>query len=221
MRRLLEASKEAARVVNKRKLLMVVATVLTVTACTAGTTKETAAAEPSQLNKETKTAQTVDIGVLGLPLVTHLTLLQQEQRKAQKLNDNATRIEAAIKLLKKTDGRTWYVFSGVTPSGWDCSGLVVWFYEQLGVTLEHRASLQAESGREVDEPMFGDIVAFYHHGYESAYHVGIYVGNGRFISAPRPGQVTTIEKLSRNQFILDGSYMRYIRIIESKKYPSA
>jgi cell wall-associated NlpC family hydrolase len=177
--------------------------------------------KPIQLNKETKTAQTVDISGLGLPLITSLHLLQQEQQKAQKLNDNAIRIEAAIRLLKKTAGHTWYVFSGVTPSGWDCSGLVVWFYEQLGVTLEHRASIQAKSGREVDEPMLGDIVAFYYHGAKYAHHVGIYIGNGEFISAPRPGRVTTIEKLSRNQFILDGSDMRYIRIIESKKYPSA
>jgi cell wall-associated NlpC family hydrolase len=220
MRRLLEASKETLNRVNKQKLLMVTATVLTVTACTAGTTTDKAAAEPEQLNRETKSAHVVDVSDLGIPLVVPAELLQREQQKAQKLNNNAIRIEKAINLLRKTDGQTRYVFSGVTPGGWDCSGLVVWFYEQLGVTLEHRASLQAEFGREVDEPIFGDIVAFYHRGYKDAYHVAIYMGNGEFISAPRPGRVTTIEKLSRNQFIAGGGYMRYIRIIESKKYPS-
>jgi cell wall-associated NlpC family hydrolase len=60
--------------------------------------------------------------------------------------------------------------------------------------------------------MVGDIVAFYYHGASEAHHVGIYIGHGKFISAPRPGTSTAIERVAENQFILDGSEIRFIRI---------
>jgi cell wall-associated NlpC family hydrolase len=217
MKRLLET---LLKILNnrKRRILIVVATVLALTACTAGTSIDQASAQPAQLNSEHKM---LTVNIVGLHSVVSLTLLQQEQRKALQLNKNAIRMKATVKALKKTAGHTWYVFSGATPSGWDCSGLVVWFYGHMGVTLEHRASLQATSGKIVKTPMIGDIVAFYYHGYSTAHHVGIYIGNGKFISAPRPGQVTTIERLSHNQFILDGSYMRYVRIVDQKALPTS
>lgn len=144
--------------------------------------------------------------------------IKKQQRIAQEQRDKIAKFDSLVSKLKSTAGRTWYVFSGSTPGGWDCSGLVVWFYEQLGVTLEHRASLQAESGVEVDVPMVGDIVAFYYRGASDAHHVGIYIGHGKFISAPRPGTSTAIERLADNQFTLDGSLIRYIRISGLAEY---
>jgi len=146
--------------------------------------------------------------------------IEKQQRIAQKQRDNIAKFESLVSKLKSTAGQTRYVFSGSTPSGWDCSGLVVWFYEQLGVTLEHRASLQAESGKEATVPMVGDIVAFYHPGASDSHHVGIYIGNGKFISAPRPGTSTTIERVQDNQFVVDGSEIRFIRISALDSYLS-
>ncbi len=146
--------------------------------------------------------------------------IEKQQRIAQKQRDKIAEFESLVSTLKGTAGRTWYVFSGSTPSGWDCSGLVVWFYGQLGVTLEHRASLQAESGKEAIVPMVGDIVAFYHPGASDSHHVGIYIGHGKFISAPRPGTSTAIERVKDNQFIVDGSKIRFIRISALDSYLS-
>lgn len=122
-------------------------------------------------------------------------------------------IASVVKKLKKTVGRTWYVFSGNTPSGWDCSGLTMWTYEQLGVTLEHRASKQQNAGYKVTTPTVGDIVVFTYKGYNSAYHVGIYIGEGLMIHAPEKGQVTRIESV--NQFAGNYSKVSYRRIINS------
>jgi cell wall-associated NlpC family hydrolase len=144
--------------------------------------------------------------------VYNIELIKKQQRIAQEQRDRVAQFHSLVGELKGTAGNTWYVFSGNTPRGWDCSGLVMWFYGQLGVTLEHRASLQAKSGIEVDKPMVGDIVAFYYHGASEAHHVGIYIGHGKFISAPRPGTSTAIERVAENQFILDGSEIRFIRI---------
>ena len=103
----------------------------------------------------------------------------------------------AVRSLRENVGHTWYVFSGNTPNGWDCSGLTMWFYEQLGVELKHSASVQKHSGVFVKHPKIGDIVSFGWTGYEGADNVGIYIGNGLMIHAGGgPGERTNIMKVS-------------------------
>jgi cell wall-associated NlpC family hydrolase len=130
--------------------------------------------------------------------------------KRMKATSQRQLISTTITKLKSHVGKTWYVFSGDTPRGWDCSGLTKWFYEQVGIPLEHRASKQAHQGRVVKTPRVGDIVAFYYPGYNSAVHVGIYVGNGKMINAPRPGTLTTEESIANGDF--KGYQVRYIRV---------
>jgi cell wall-associated NlpC family hydrolase len=126
---------------------------------------------------------------------------------------NATSIASVVKALKKRVGHTWYVFSGSTPSGWDCSGLVMWTYQQMGVELEHRASLQQKAGTLVKDPKVGDIVAFTYKGYKTAYHVGIYIGDGKMIHARRKGQGTVIESVTA--FAGKYSKVTYTRILDT------
>lgn len=133
--------------------------------------------------------------------------------RQQELQANTDRVEKAIRQLKSHVNKTWYVFSGTTPRGWDCSGLVVWTYEQLGVTLEHRASKQADAGTKVEDPKVGDIVAFTYKGSKSAYHVGIYIGDGKMVHAPKHGHLTRVEDVST--FAGDYSKVTYTRIIET------
>jgi len=115
----------------------------------------------------------------------------------QVLYDNTVAVKSAIKKLNKHVGKTWYVFSGATPSGWDCSGLTMWFYEQLDVKLEHRASKQQSAGVATKTPKPGDLVVFKYKGYKSAYHVGIYIGNGKMIHAPKHGHRTIVESVKQ------------------------
>lgn len=145
--------------------------------------------------------------------VVNLTMLAKENIRRQQLAETTTNLRKVVLRLKKTAGKTWYVFSGSTPRGWDCSGLVKWTYEQLGIHLEHRASKQANAGTKVKVPKVGDIVAFYYPGSKSAYHVGIYLGDGMMINAPKPGKSTTIEPVNNHR--LAGSAIRYVRIVET------
>ena len=90
-----------------------------------------------------------------------------------------------------------YVFGGSSPAvGFDCSGLVWYLAQVLGVTLPRTASGQYETGTPIPENELepGDLVFFDTEGYAS--HVGIYMGNGEFIQAETWGTVTHYSNLS-------------------------
>lgn len=86
-----------------------------------------------------------------------------------------------------------YVYGGSSPrSGFDCSGFVRYVYAHFGVTLPHSSYAQFADGRRVSRGSLrpGDLVFF-----DGVGHVGLYVGNGRFIHAPHTGtrvQITTL-----------------------------
>lgn len=77
-----------------------------------------------------------------------------------------------------------YVFGGTTPSGFDCSGYVRYVFANAGIYLPRTADAQYEVGTPVayDELIPGDLVFFSIEGYGVS-HVGIYLGNDRFINA--------------------------------------
>lgn len=114
---------------------------------------------------------------------TQRGLLERQMLRTQRLRANAVAMDRAIAKLRTHVNKTWYVFSGSTPRGWDCSGLVRWTYKQVGLELEHSATKQAHSGRVVKHPLPGDIVAYQYGRGHWFHHVGIYVGNGMTIQA--------------------------------------
>jgi cell wall-associated NlpC family hydrolase len=86
-----------------------------------------------------------------------------------------------------------YVWGGGSPSGFDCSGLVMYVYAQLGISLPHYAAAQFGFGEPVsrDQLQPGDLVFF-----DGLGHVGIYIGGGELIHAPHTGDVVKISPLS-------------------------
>ena len=130
-----------------------------------------------------------------------------------KLSANSMKINKMVSKLKRHVGKTWYVFSGSNPSGWDCSGLTKWAYGQMGIELEHRASKQELAGTKTKDPKPGDLVIFKYNNSKTAYHVGVYIGNGEMIHAPRKGEVTRVENVET----FGGSYSKisYVRFIDS------
>jgi peptidoglycan DL-endopeptidase CwlO len=88
---------------------------------------------------------------------------------------------------------TPYVYGGSSPSGFDCSGFVMYVYAQIGVSLPHNAAAQYGYGTPVSRSALqpGDLVFFNGLG-----HNGIYIGGGQFIHSPHTGDVVKISSLS-------------------------
>lgn len=201
---------------------IVVALVLSTTGCVTPPAEETLGAQfvraevnpagtPQELLTVLMTADVKTTNAQPLALQTIAEQLKQE-KQLKKLNKNTATVLKATNAVKARVGKTWYVFSGASPSGWDCSGLVLWAYEQMNIELPHRASEQKLAGKLVKEPKVGDIVAFTYKGSKTAYHVGIYLGEGKMVHAPRPGVATSIEGV---EHFANGSKISYTRILDT------
>jgi peptidoglycan DL-endopeptidase CwlO len=85
-----------------------------------------------------------------------------------------------------------YVFGGADPSGFDCSGFVMFVYAQYGVSLPHSVHAQDQIGTPISEAdaQPGDIVIF-----NDDSHDAFYAGNGMILHAPYPGARVRIQKL--------------------------
>ena len=101
----------------------------------------------------------------------------------------------AVALAKRYLGVN-YVWGGTTPKGFDCSGLLQWVWGHLGVNIPRTTYEQWKSGKPVDPAHLrpGDAV-FFHMGKGGPGHVGMYIGNGRFIEAPHTGAKVRISDL--------------------------
>jgi cell wall-associated NlpC family hydrolase len=142
--------------------------------------------------------------------------LKAEIARLEKIASDTKRLNETLFLVKKQIGKTPWVFSGSTPNGWDCSGLVRWTYSHLGIDLLHSASAQRVSGEFVKKPKIGDLVSFNHKSYGSAYHIGIYVGPDEMIHAGgKPGDKTEIVSIKGWAKGNGGSEITYTRIIET------
>ncbi|ORW25908.1 endopeptidase [Mycobacterium palustre] len=95
--------------------------------------------------------------------------------------DRATVVQAAL-----TQVGSPYVWGGAAPGGFDCSGLVMWAFQQAGISLPHSSQAQAVGGQPVSlsDLQPGDVVTF----YNDASHSGIYVGDGMVIHSSTYGQ---------------------------------
>lgn len=142
--------------------------------------------------------------------------LEAEIARLERIAEDTKELNQAVAMVKKQVGKTWYAFSGSTPDGWDCSGLVLWMYGKIGYTLEHRASLQKHAGELTKEPKIGDIVAFTYKGSKSAYHVGIYVGPNEMIHAGgKRGDRTEIVSIKEWAKGNGNTVVTYTRVIET------
>lgn len=97
----------------------------------------------------------------------------------------------ALKMVGKP-----YRFGGASPSGFDCSGLIMYSYKQAGVSLPHNTEQQRRAARVVKlaDLRRGDLLFFNQEGKKYG-HAGIYVGGGKFVHAPSSGKSVRSDRL--------------------------
>ncbi len=99
-----------------------------------------------------------------------------------------------------------YLWGGTDPAkGLDCSGFTKLVYGNLGIELPRTSSQQATAGTAVAslaDARPGDLVFFDHSpGRPGIDHVGIYVGDGKMIAAPQPGDVVKVQEVGNPSVI--------------------
>jgi cell wall-associated NlpC family hydrolase len=110
--------------------------------------------------------------------------------------DRANVVQAAL-----TQVGTPYTWGGAGPGGFDCSGLVMWAFQQAGISLPHSSQALAQGGQPVQlsDLQPGDVLTF----YSDASHAGIYVGDGMMIHSSTYGVPVRVVPMNSSGPIYD------------------
>jgi peptidoglycan DL-endopeptidase CwlO len=92
-----------------------------------------------------------------------------------------------------------YVWGAAGPSSFDCSGLVLWAYAKVGISLPHFTGDQWNMGVHVGKNQLqpGDLVFF----YPDIGHVGLYLGNGLMVDAPDFGETVQVQPVMWDVYV--------------------
>ncbi|MGO8882133.1 MAG: NlpC/P60 family protein [Streptosporangiaceae bacterium] len=92
-----------------------------------------------------------------------------------------------------------YVWGAAGPNAFDCSGLVMWAYAHVGISLEHYTGDQWNEGEHIPRSQLepGDLVFF----FPDIGHVGMYVGHGLMVDAPTYGQPVQIQPVFWSAYV--------------------
>ena len=94
-----------------------------------------------------------------------------------------------------------YVWGGAAPGGFDCSGLVMWAFQQAGIALPHSSQAMAHGGQPVSlsDLQPGDVLTF----YSDASHAGLYIGDGLMVHSSTFGQPVRVVPMTSSGPIYD------------------
>ncbi|HET9898507.1 MAG TPA: C40 family peptidase [Streptosporangiaceae bacterium] len=126
-----------------------------------------------------------------------LEVYQQTGHYPVHLNGDSIGVQALREALTKVGDP--YVWGAAGPNAFDCSGLVVWAYAQIGISLEHFTGDLWNEGEHIARAQLepGDLVFF----FPDIGHVGIYVGNGMMLDAPTFGQPVQVQPVFWNAYV--------------------
>lgn len=110
-------------------------------------------------------------------------------------------INTVISTLKSQVGKP-YVYGAAGPNSFDCSGLTYYCYKKVGIYLNRSSRDQASNGKYVSKSNLkpGDLI-FFNSGTNTIRHVGMYVGDNKFIHSPSPGKSVKYESLSNSYYV--------------------
>jgi cell wall-associated NlpC family hydrolase len=117
---------------------------------------------------------------------------------------SASTAAAAVNVAEAQIGKP-YVWGAAGPNSFDCSGLVMYAYAHVGVSIDHFTGDQWNEGAHLsrDQLQPGDLVFFAYDTSNPAtiHHVGMYIGNGEMVEAPHTGANVQISSYARPDYI--------------------
>ena len=143
----------------------------------------------------------VDLDLNFENIMNEVTISEGSTEKEGAIEGGATSVGGSSKAvdIAKTKLGKPYKWGATGPNTFDCSGLVYWTAKQLGKNVPRTSRQQSTYGQAVSKSQLqpGDCVFF----GSPVHHVGIYVGNGKYLHAPQTGDVVKISNLnSRGDF---------------------
>jgi cell wall-associated NlpC family hydrolase len=181
-------------------MVFLLATLMT----TLGVSSWVAAANAAEPTREIETIVTTPETV-GMPTemkIRALTSMKNERVRQGRLNRVAEQkhevriVRTKIVKTAKAQIGDPYRAGHSGPNAFDCSGFVRYVYKQVtGKTLPHYSKAQYKQARKITkkDAQPGDLVFFFEKG---AHHVGIYIGNGKMIDAPRTGERVRVSPIT-------------------------
>jgi cell wall-associated NlpC family hydrolase len=135
------------------------------------------------------------VAVLALAACAGTPAARRDAASATRTASSPAPAELAASNALKMVGRP-YRYGGATPAGFDCSGLVQFSFRQAGVSLPRStdAQLAASSRVKLSGLRRGDLLFFDEEGKKKS-HVGIYLGDGRFVHAPSSGKHVRTDRM--------------------------
>lgn len=120
-------------------------------------------------------------------------IIDESQSSSSTNTGGSDKASKVVNLAKSKIGRP-YVWGATGPNTFDCSGLTSWCYKQIGITIPRTSRDQGKAGKYVPKSDLrpGDLVFF----NNPISHVGMYIGDGNMVHAPKPGDVVKIVSIN-------------------------
>jgi len=170
-------------------------------ACLLSMSSTASAAQKNTKKDEFSAAQMQQAYQLLLKKPARKSVVTSKKRKVKSSQKKATPARYRVVATAKKQIRKKYRWGGSTPrTGFDCSGLTRYAFKSANIHLPRTAAAQYKHTKRISlsKMQAGDLIFFHTRRTRARVnHVGIYVGNGQFIHAPRKGKRVSIVKLSK------------------------
>ena len=134
--------------------------------------------------------------VILLSVVNLVACSQVAHQDSPLVRENAARNQATTVEIALEQLGAPYRYGGHDPSGFDCSGLVYYAYQQQGIKIPRSTKTQLRYAKKIPRTALqsGDLV-FFKISKRKVSHVGIYIGENRFVHSPSPGKRVHVSSL--------------------------
>lgn len=140
-----------------------------------------------------------DIDVEDQPVVEDSKVNSNQDYEERNVSTNSSVGDKIANFARSLVGKP-YVYGSTGPNSFDCSGFVMYVYKNFGINLPRTSQAQAYVGKRIDKSELkpGDLV--FSNTYASLSHVGVYIGDGKFVHSANPSTGVTISGVNDSYY---------------------